>query len=136
MKYLSMAVVIKQGKVLIQERYRSNQGMVFEFPGGEVETNESGTDAAIRELYEETNMSGLSHVATYSDINEYGGRIYYVVLHASHHDEPRANDSSRQQTFHWLCLDNLPIDEFYKADVSFIRQHLAKHLQREVGEMA
>ena len=40
--------------------------------------------------------------------------------------------SSRQQTFHWLCLDNLPIDEFYKADVSFIRQHLAKHLQREV----
>ena len=59
MKYLSMAVVIKQGKVLIQERYRSNQGMVFEFSGGEVETNESGTDAAIRELYEETNMSGF-----------------------------------------------------------------------------
>lgn len=107
MKYLSMAVVIKQGKVLIQERYRSNQGMVFEFPGGEVETNESGTDAAIRELYEETNMSGLSHVATYSDINEYGGRIYYVVLHASAVDEPKVQGSDRQQVFHWLSYQSM-----------------------------
>ena len=51
-----------------------------------------------------------------------------MVLHASHHDEPEQTPPP-QQTFHWLCLDNLPIDEFYKADASFIRQHLAKHLQ-------
>ena len=66
--------------------------MVFDFPGEEVETNESGTDAAIR--------GDLSHVATYSDINRYGGRIYYVVLHPDNANEPRANDSSRHQTFH------------------------------------
>ncbi|TOD73503.1 NUDIX hydrolase, partial [Vibrio parahaemolyticus] len=37
MKDLSMAVVVKQGKVLVQNRYRSGKGMVFEFPGGSVD---------------------------------------------------------------------------------------------------
>ncbi|WP_439333271.1 NUDIX hydrolase [Vibrio viridaestus] len=54
MKNLSMAVVVKQDRVLIQQRYRRNKGMVFEFPGGSVDADESGEDAAIRELCEET----------------------------------------------------------------------------------
>ncbi|WP_139123462.1 NUDIX hydrolase, partial [Vibrio parahaemolyticus] len=47
MKDLSMAVVVKQGKVLVQNRYRSGKGMVFEFPGGSVDSGESGEQAAI-----------------------------------------------------------------------------------------
>ncbi|MGY3689181.1 NUDIX hydrolase [Vibrio coralliilyticus] len=136
MKHLSMAVVIRDGKVLIQERHRNTQGMIMEFPGGEVGSNESGTDAAIRELHEETHLSGLSHVATYSDINEYGGRIYYVVLHAGESAQPVAHSEERQQTFHWMTADEIPTHDFYKADVNFIQQHLNKHLCRELKELA
>ncbi|CAM2890297.1 NUDIX hydrolase [Vibrio neptunius] len=136
MKHLAMAVVIRDGKVLIQERYRPAQGMIMEFPGGEVDSNESGTNAAIRELYEETHLSGLSHVATYSDINEYGGRIYYVVLHAGQSTLPVAHSEHRQQTFHWMTADEIPTTDFYKADVNFIQQHLNKHICRELKELA
>jgi len=135
MKHLAMAVVIRNGKVLIQERYRAEQGMVMEFPGGEANENESGTDAAIRELYEETHLSGLSHLATYSDINEYGGRIYYVVLHANESAVPVAHDKGRQQTFYWMSIEDIPTHDFYKADVNFIQRHLKKHLRRESKEL-
>ncbi len=36
MKHLSMAVVVRNGKVLVQERQKAAKGVVVEFPGGEV----------------------------------------------------------------------------------------------------
>ncbi len=124
MKHLSMAVVVKDGKVLVQERFRAAKGMVIEFPGGVVNSNESGTDAAIRELYEETQLQGLKHVATFSDVNEYGGRIYYAVLKAQDEVQPTAVDEERKQTFKWLEPKELPLDEFYSADRAFINKQL------------
>ncbi|KIE21504.1 DNA mismatch repair protein MutT [Vibrio sinaloensis] len=124
MKHLSMAVVVKDGKVLVQERFRPAKGMVVEFPGGQVENNESGTDAAIRELYEETQLQGLKHVATFSNVNEYGGRIYYAVLKALEEVEPTQVDEQRKQTFKWLAPTELPVEEFYAADREFIHKKL------------
>ncbi len=63
-KNLSMAVVIRNGKVLVQERLRPSLGMVFEFPGGAVDNNESAEEAAIRELWEETGLEDLSVVGS------------------------------------------------------------------------
>jgi 8-oxo-dGTP diphosphatase len=124
MKHLSMAVVVKDGKVLVQERYRASKGMVVEFPGGQVNHNETGTDAAVRELYEETRLQGLKHVATFSDVNEYGGRIYYAVLEADEQVQPKAVGDDRRQTFKWLNLNELPLTDFYSADIQFINKQL------------
>ncbi|MCG9579179.1 NUDIX hydrolase [Vibrio tubiashii] len=124
MKHLSMAIVRKNGKVLVQERYRATKGMVFEFPGGAVNDNESGTDAAVRELYEETQMKSVKHSATFSAINDFGGRIYYAIFNANEQQEPLAIDTERQQKFHWMSPDEIPLDDFYKADVDFIKRHL------------
>ncbi|MFW7525029.1 NUDIX hydrolase [Vibrio ostreicida] len=136
MKHLSMAVVIRQGKVLIQERDRGLQRRVVEFPGGYVEYDESGTDAALRVLFEETGLNDVSHVATYSDINEFGGRIYYVLLRQITADEPIASDVSRQQTFHWYQPDQIPSEKFHAADCRFIRDQLVTHVQRDLHQMA
>ena len=125
MKHLSMAIVVKDGKVLLQERYRASKGLVIEFPGGQVNHNESGTDAAIRELYEETPLRDLTHVATFSDINEYGGRIYYTVLKADAHTEPQVVEDVAQQSFKWLNPSELPLNEFYSADQNFINNQLS-----------
>ncbi|EGA70641.1 MutT/nudix family protein [Vibrio sinaloensis DSM 21326] len=124
MKHLSMAIVVKDGKVLVQERFRASKGMVVEFPGGQVNHNESGTDAAIRELYEETTLKDLTHVATFSDINEYGGRIYYTVLKADSNTEPKVVEDVDQQSFKWLNPSELPLSEFYAADQNFISKQL------------
>ncbi|MGD8116582.1 NUDIX hydrolase [Vibrio sp. TRT 29B02] len=127
MKHLSMAIVMKNGKVLVQERFRTSKGMVFEFPGGAVNKNESGTDAAARELYEETKIDGVTHTATFSGINDFGGRIYYAIFSATDEHEPTVVGSERQKTFHWLSPSELPLSDFYSADVDFIQRHLVNY---------
>lgn len=127
MKHLAMAVVMKQGKVLVQKRHRAEKGMVLEFPGGEVNEEETGTAAAVRKLAEETGLSDLKHAATYTKVNDYGGCIYFVVLRAQQDDEPQAIDYLRKQQFYWVEPTKVQLDDFYRADVEFITQKLPQY---------
>ncbi len=124
LKDLSMAVVVKQGKVLIQNRFRSGKGMVFEFPGGSVDSGESGEQAAIRELWEETGLNGLKILGNHTAQNSYGGEITYVVLEALPNQEPADVDSERKQTFYWFIPTDIPHGDFFDADLAFIEMHL------------
>lgn len=125
MKNIAMAVVVRDGKVLVQKRFRHGQGMVFEFPGGSVDPGESGSEAAIRELWEETALKDLQLLDTHQVMNNFGGEIHYVVLRADQNDEPKVVDVERQQTFYWLKPSAIPLGDFYRADIEFIDSHLS-----------
>ena len=101
MKKRSMAVVVRDGLVLIQRRYRRDQGMVYEFPGGSVDQNESGTKAAIRELWEETGIASIESIGVEPD---------------------------RQQSFFWFSVSEIPLADFYEADLLFIRRYLGQYV--------
>ncbi len=75
--------------------------MVFEFPRGSVD---SGSQAAVRELWEETDLEDLQLLATHQALNNVGGEIHNVVLNADQNDEPKMVEVERQQTFYWLAL--------------------------------
>ena len=128
MKDIALGVVIRDGKVLIQQRYRRNQGMVFEFPGGSIDQGETGKQAAARELWEETGLKDLKLVSSHEDKNDFGGEIHYVVFNASPDEEPQMTDKERQQTFYWLDPSAIPLDDFYRADIDFIENHLNQYI--------
>ncbi len=128
MKNIAMAVVVREGKVLIQKRFRHRQGMVFEFPGGSVDPGESGSQAAIRELWEETGLKDLQLLGTHQGQNDFGSEIHYVVLSADHNDESEMVDAERQQTFYWLEPSAIPLDDFYRADIEFIEEYLSRYV--------
>ncbi len=119
-----MAVVIRDGRVLIQKRYRRSKGMVYEFPGGSVDENESGTEAAIRELQEETGIENTEYIAIHSSINDFGAAIHYVLLSVPDGVEPQPIDIERQQSFYWLKRSEIPLSDFFEADLKFINKHL------------
>ena len=126
MTNLAMAVVVRDGRVLVQERYRNAKGMVFEFPGGTVDQNESGEQAAIRELMEETGIGNVSVVSSHKYKNEFGGEIYFVILKQRENEEPKVVESYRKQVFHWFKPSEIPARRFYNADRQFIETELSK----------
>lgn len=56
-KVISVALLIKEGKVLLGLRER--EGNLWEFPGGSVEKGENPEETVIRELKEELNIQVL-----------------------------------------------------------------------------
>lgn len=119
-----MAVVVRNGFVLVQERYRQNRGLVYEFPGGTVESDETGVEAAIRELSEETGLKNLEIAGHHTLANGYGGDIHFVVMSAPDGAAPKMMDPVRRQTFYWLRPSDIPLNDFFSADLKFIESDL------------
>ncbi|WP_040477244.1 NUDIX hydrolase [Longispora albida] len=53
---IAAAVVVSDGRVLLVRRKQREGQLSWQFPAGEVEPGETGTDAAVREAHEETDL--------------------------------------------------------------------------------
>lgn len=77
---IAAAIIINEGHVLLARRRVSEGRLSWQFPAGEVETGESGEQAAVRETLEETGLE-VSPVKTLGErIHPATGRhMIYVV---------------------------------------------------------
>ena len=57
MRVRSMAMVVRDNRILMIETYRSNR-RIYELPGGGIEAGETPEEAALRELQEECGLYG------------------------------------------------------------------------------
>lgn len=53
---VAAAVIVRGGRVLLIQRAVAEGDLLWQFPAGEVEVGESGADAAVREVLEETGL--------------------------------------------------------------------------------
>lgn len=127
MKHLSKAIVVQDGKVLVQETVKSSSGAkVIDFPLGLVSDNESATDAA-RKLIVESDSNNVQHAATFSGVNEKGGRTYYAIFKADAQVKLKLAQSDMPESTRWVAPKDLPLNDFYAEDIDFIKTHLAQY---------
>lgn len=128
---LAMAVVVREQQVLIQRRYRRSRGMVYEFPGGKIDAEESPISAAQRELNEETGLMANTCLGVHEGTTLQGGTICFVVLLAPTGQEPVATLAERRQSFYWMASEAIPLSDFAAADVLFIQGQLPLYLREQ-----
>ncbi len=124
MPQIAMAVVLLQGKVLVQNRFRRTTGMVYEFSGGSVDAGETPEQGAIRELYEETGLRLTQILNTTSFLSSTNEPLHFVLLAGDPNQQPKATVSARKQTFYWFAPEEIPLNDFHDADKEYITKVL------------
>ncbi|WP_020641979.1 NUDIX hydrolase [Amycolatopsis balhimycina] len=66
---IAAAVIVQDGKVLLVKRRVKEGSLSWQFPAGEVEPGETGSQAAVRETQEETGL-------TVADVKVLGERVH------------------------------------------------------------
>lgn len=113
----TIAIVIRANKVLLVQRANPPDAGRWGFPGGKIEQGERLTDAALRELAEETGVSAEAlRVFTAVDAFDYDGSgnlsrhfILIAVLCRWTAGEPVAGDDAVQAR--WVDIESLPNKE-------------------------
>ena len=109
----TIAVVLREGRVLLVRRANPPDAGRWGFPGGKIETGETIEQAAIRELYEETEIRGEA-LQTFTavdvfDHDEHGALRRHFVLVAVLcrwcSGEPMAGDDALEAE--WFDLEEL-----------------------------
>lgn len=66
-------------------------------------------------------------MATHEYVNDFGGKVYFVIFELLENEQPIMVDTIREQTFYWLKANEIPLGDFHKADKVFILNCLAKY---------
>lgn len=134
----ALAVVIRDGAVLLVRRSKPPDAGLWGFPGGHLELGETLFACATRELFEETGVRGAAraHLTNVEVIRtDAGGRIVrHFVLAAVMCDhlagEPVAGDDALEAA--WTPLENvaaeaLPLSPDVARLVALAHGHLPRH---------
>ncbi len=121
---VALAVLLRDGCVLVQRRHRAALGFVHEFPGGAVDAGETWVGAAARELFEETGLEERAAARCIVRAGENGRRVGFAVFVSGSVEPPRMTNARRRQTFHWFVPGDIPLTDFLAADRQFITHDL------------
>ncbi len=121
MKQVAVGILHRDGLVLACQRKKTAlYPLQWEFPGGKVESDESPTDALIRELREEIGILAKSANEFHRQEWDYGNMtyrvFYYKVFEFSGEPENRAFEKIR-----WVKPDELLVMNMLEGNRNVVR---------------
>ncbi|HVJ48436.1 (deoxy)nucleoside triphosphate pyrophosphohydrolase [Desulfitobacterium sp.] len=117
------AAIIKKGEaILIAQRGRNkSQGLMWEFPGGKLEANETAEKSLVREIKEELNIDIEVGERFGENIYEYpSGKIKLIAFYA----QWKSGDLKlfEHEKIKWVKVNELKAFEFSPADIPFVEK--------------
>jgi 8-oxo-dGTP diphosphatase len=129
LRFVAAALIVRNGQLLIGQR-RPDQPMalLWEFPGGKIESGESPEQALARELEEELGIRAIigPRVTRVRHNYRHGGAVdlqFFAV-----HEFAGEIESRIYQQVRWVRLEELTEYEFLAADRGLIRDLAAGKL--------
>lgn len=136
MRHVVAAVIWDKGKILVcQRRKWDTFGLLWEFPGGKLEANESPANGLMRELREELGIKA-----------QIGAEIYRTRHRYKESNEPlelvfflAEADASKMRNFafekmQWCAPDELSKFEFLPADREIVSRLIAGDFQPPLAD--
>lgn len=118
--HVAAAVIIVDGQVLIAKRPKHlHQGGLWEFPGGKLEPGESVTQALVRELKEELNITIKPERPLISVSHDYGDKKVLLDVWLVYHFDGKPY-GCEGQAIEWVPVSELNKRKFPAANQSII----------------
>lgn len=125
---IAAAVIVKNGRVLLVRRRVREGSLSWQFPAGEVESGESGGQAAVRETREETGLTVVEAKVLGERVHPNTGRTMVYVACDVVEGEPTVVDDDELAELAWLERAQLseyvpygfygPVQEYLDAALS------------------
>ncbi len=115
MKKIAIGMLKKNQQVLIVKRKENEGSLMWQFPGGEIEKNESIFEAVQREVKEESSIDCVAEKILCERIHPYTKRyIYYVICLYKNEISSKIKDKEIEEAI-WVNVRDL--DKYFSTDL-------------------
>jgi 8-oxo-dGTP diphosphatase len=105
---VSMAIIAKEGRVLMVRRRQQEGKLLWAFPGGGIEAGETPEQAAVREVAEEVALEAKAVRILGARIHPQTGADMTYVACEPVAGEARVEDADELAEVAWITLDEIP----------------------------
>jgi 8-oxo-dGTP diphosphatase len=105
---LSMAVVVKDGRLLMIRRREREGDLLWALPGGAIEAGETPEDAAVRETVEETGLVVVATKLLGERVHPKTQRLMSYTACEPVQGEAKVADEDELDAVAWVALDEIP----------------------------
>jgi 8-oxo-dGTP diphosphatase len=115
MKKIAIGLLKKNQQVLIVRRKEKEGSLMWQFPGGEIEENESILEAAQREVKEESNINCIAEKILCERVHPYTKRyMYYIICSYKNEISSETKDKDIAEAI-WVNVSDL--NKYFSTDL-------------------
>lgn len=115
MKKIAIGILKNNQQVLIVRRKEKEGNLMWQFPGGEIEENESILEAAQREVKEESNINCIAEKILCERVHPYTKRYMYYIICSYKNGTPSQIEDKDIAEAIWVNIGDL--NKYFSTDL-------------------